>query len=52
MARTETEIDRSHPPERARRQRLKKLIRNNLETETHNPLWRVAIFPAVTAISN
>ena len=49
---TETQIERSHTLGPTRRQRLEKLIRNDLETETHNPIWRVAIFPAITAIDN
>jgi hypothetical protein len=51
-ATTEAQIDRSHPPESTRTQSLGKLIRNTLEAETHNPIWRVAIFSAITAIRN
>jgi len=31
---------------------IEKRIRNSLETETHNPVWRVSIFSAIPAISN
>jgi len=46
------QTDRSHPPEYTRRQKIEKLIRSNLETKTHNPIWRVAIFSAIAAIGN